>query len=106
VEQGEDVALAPELLLAEIANVLNKKRKLGELSKEESEELLSNIMAMPIRYISHYSILPTAFNIAMEQNLTVYDALYAALALNHGAVVFTSDKCLNSAVEKLNLLPL
>jgi predicted nucleic acid-binding protein len=39
VERGINIAIAPELLLAEVANVINKKQLTGELSKSESDKL-------------------------------------------------------------------
>ena len=44
VERGINTAIAPELLVAEAANVINKKRILGELSEDESSRLLAEIL--------------------------------------------------------------
>jgi len=44
VERGNHIAIAPELLLVESANVLNKKRKINELTEEESIQLLNDIL--------------------------------------------------------------
>ena len=57
VERGLNVAIAPEFLLAEAANVLNKKQLSGELSESESNQLLSDILTVPIRFFPHRPIL-------------------------------------------------
>ena len=44
VERGINTAIAPELLVAVAANVINKKRILGELSEDESSRLLAEIL--------------------------------------------------------------
>ena len=49
VERGLNTAIAPELLLAESANVLNKKRKTKELTAAEGDQLLTGIIELPIR---------------------------------------------------------
>ncbi|MBW1981320.1 MAG: type II toxin-antitoxin system VapC family toxin [Deltaproteobacteria bacterium] len=103
VERGMNRAIAPELILVEAANVLNKKRKLGELSEDESMDLLTDVLAMPIRYLSHRPLIPVAFDLAKEHNLTVYDALYLALAKRHSAFVFSADQNIKEIAEVLGL---
>ncbi len=103
VERGINIAIAPELLLAEAANVINKKQLTGELSKRESDQLLSDILSVPIRLYPHRPILPRAFDLARVHKLTVYDTLYLALAEEHGAVVFTGDRKLLTITARLQL---
>lgn len=100
VERGLNVAIAPELLLAEAANVLNKKRIAGELNSDESDRLLSDLISVPIRLFPHQPIILSALELARDHNLTVYDTLYLALAEDHGAVLFSADgKMLNTAAH-------
>ena len=103
VERGLNVAIAPEFLLAEAANVLNKKQLSGELSESESNQLLSDILTVPIRFFPHRPILVRAFELAKTHHLTVYDTLYLALAEEHGAVIFTCDRKLLAIVERMKL---
>jgi predicted nucleic acid-binding protein len=103
VERGLNIAIAPELLMAEAANVINKKQLSGELSESEGDQLLSDILSVPIRLFPHRPILPKAFELARAHNLTVYDTLYLALAEEHGAVIFTGDRKLLSIAERLKL---
>jgi len=103
VERGLNTAIAPELLMAESANVLNKKRKTDELTANESDRLLTSIMELPIRLFPHRPLLPRAFELAKDRSLTVYDTLYLALAEEHGAVVFTADLRLQKIAAQLRL---
>ena len=103
VERGLNIAIAPELLLAEAANVLNKKQLSRELSESESNQLLSDILLVPIRLFPHHPIIPRAFELARAHKLTVYDTLYLALAEEHGAVIFTCDRKLLTIAKRLNL---
>jgi predicted nucleic acid-binding protein len=102
-EGGISSAIAPELLVAEAANVVNKKRISGELHENESNQLLTDILSVPIRLFPHRPILLRAFGLAREYKLTVYDTLYLALAEDHGAVIFTADRKLLKAATKLRL---
>ena len=103
VERGLNIAIAPELLMAEAANVINKKQRSGELSESEDDQLLSDILSVPIRLFPHRPILPRAFELARAHNLTVYGTLYLALAEEHGAVIFTGDRKLLTIAERLKL---
>jgi predicted nucleic acid-binding protein len=103
VERGQDTAIAPELLMAEAANVLHKKRLAGDLTGSESDQLLAEFLAVPIRFFTHSPIIARAFELARDYRLTVYDTLYLALAEEHGAVLFTSDSRLKKAAADLYL---
>jgi predicted nucleic acid-binding protein len=103
VERGINTAIAPELLMAEAANVINKKQLSGELSGDESLRLLADLLSVPIRLFSHRPLILPAFELAGQYQLTVYDALYLALAKEHGAVIFTADSKLTKTAEDLRL---
>jgi len=103
VERGNHIAIAPELLLVECASVLNKMRKINELAEEESIQLMNDILSMPIRYFPHGPFILTAFDLAREHGITVYDAVYLALALEQGAVLFSADEDLCRIAQKLSL---
>lgn len=103
VDQGQNTAIAPELIVVESANVLNKKRKSGELSEKESLQLLSDVLAMPIRLFPHKPLIHRSFNLAKEHNLTVYDALFLALAVENGATIFSADENILRVSVVLNL---
>ena len=103
VERGLNAAIAPELLMAESANLLNKKRKSDELTATESEQLLTRIIELPIRLFPHRPLIPRAFALAIDRNLSVYDTLYWALGEEHGAVVFSADLKLQKIAAQLHL---
>ena len=103
VERGINRAIAPELLVAEVANVINRKQQSRELTDGESDQLLSELLAVPIRLFPHRPIVSRAFEMAREQHLTVYDTLYLALAEEHGAVIFSADDQMESVADRLHL---
>ena len=103
VERGLNRAIAPELLVAETANAVDKKRKSGEFDNQESEHLLADLLAVPIRLFAHRPFVSRAFEISREQNLSVYDTLYLSLAEEHGAVLFSADERMLKVARKLGL---
>jgi len=100
---GADAVLAPHLLLAEVANVLLRKRRRGELSERELHELLQAIGLLPIRLCEHEPLLLSACMLAEAHGLSAYDALYLALAEHHGARLITSDTALDKVASTIGL---
>lgn len=100
---GSDVVLAPDSMLAEASNVLLRKKRRGELSSEEVQEIVETIVSLPVRIEPHASLLVAAFSLADAYDLTVYDALYLALAERHGARIITCDERLERAAKTLGL---
>lgn len=103
VGTSTDLILAPELLLAEAANVLLRKQRRGELSADELRELLCAVVALPVRYYDHAELLLPATDLALAHGLTAYDALYLALAERHGARLLTCDQDLDKVAQRLGL---
>ena len=102
-ERGNDILLAPELLIAEAAQVLLKKKNLGLLSSQEMEDLLDSIISLPIRLFSHKPLVQRASKVAQEYKITVYDALFLTLAEQKSARLITADRVLQKAALKLGL---
>lgn len=88
---------------AEAANVLNKKRLAGLLVDEECAALIELFARFPVRCESHAGLIQPACEIAVQQGLTVYDALFLALAKRHAARLFTADERLAQAAFALGL---
>ena len=100
---GADLVLAPQLLLVEAANVLLRKRRRSELSARELGELLQAVESLPIRLCEHETLILPACALAEAHGLSVYDALYLALAEQHGARLITSDDALDKVARNLGL---
>jgi predicted nucleic acid-binding protein len=100
-ERAETTILAPELLLAEVGQVLLKKWQQNLLSELELEEVTGTILKLPIRYAPHQDLLVPAQQLAMQEKLSVYDALFLALARRQGATLFTADEGLAKVARRL-----
>ncbi len=103
-ESGAHVALAPELMLAEAGSVLHKKQRRGELSIEEADILTGLIQSMPIRLYGHGDLLKGALQLARQQNLTVYDALFMELAMQKRARLYSGDERICRVADRLGLV--
>jgi predicted nucleic acid-binding protein len=90
---------APELLLAEVANVVWRRYTRGELAAMEAEALLADVMLLPIEYTPTAALVSLALPLALRTGRTVYDCLYLALAVRHRAVLVTGDQRLARALS-------
>lgn len=87
----EAVLLAPQLLLAEAGQVVRKKERAGYLSAAQGDEVLAAIKDLPVEYQPHGPLLGHAVEISRRSNLTVYDALFVALARERNSDIITAD---------------
>ncbi|MGB0679909.1 MAG: type II toxin-antitoxin system VapC family toxin [Polyangiales bacterium] len=97
--QGDDVLLGPELLLAEAMQVLWRKQQRGLLSATQVDDIAGAILDLPLEIAGHRPLLPEARALAQQHRLTVYEALYLALAQAHRATLLTADAALQKAAN-------
>ena len=86
---------APELIDIEVAQVVRRYERLGDLSSERAEAALEDLTDFRLRRYPHLPLLPRIWE--LRHNLTAYDAAYVALAEGLDAVVLTRDRRLRSA---------
>lgn len=91
--------IAPELLVAECANILWKKVQRNELSKDEALFAARLLQAAEIEFLPTRSLLEAATQIAIELNHAAYDCLYLALAAERDCRFVSADE---SFVRKLS----
>lgn len=94
---------APELLLAEVGNILWKKYRAKELSAEEADLALLALVAAPVTLHPLKPLLAPAFRIARDHGRTVYDSLYLALAASLAGKFLTADERLVNSLRGTTL---
>lgn len=90
---------APELLIAECANILWKKVRLKELLPDEALLAARLLQAASIELVPTRSLLEAATRIAIALDHPAYDALYVALAIERGCPFVTGDEKLVRKLE-------
>jgi predicted nucleic acid-binding protein len=90
---------APHLLDAEVAHVLRRYAHLGALSEARGAMALEFLTALPVTRHEAALLLPRVW--ALRHTATAYDALYVALAELLGATLYTRDRRLARAAERL-----
>lgn len=100
-EQGTLSLLAPDLLLAEVGNIIWKKHTLlKRWTASEAEEALAKFQALTFTLTPISTLLDDAYQLAVTYQRTVYDSLYLALSLREQCPFVTADERFANAVQK------
>jgi predicted nucleic acid-binding protein len=83
--------IAPELLVAECANILWKKAQRRELSKEEAFLAARLLQAAEIELLPTRYLLEAATRMAIEINHPAYDCVYLTLAIEKKCQFVSAD---------------
>ncbi|HEX5281805.1 MAG TPA: type II toxin-antitoxin system VapC family toxin [Micropepsaceae bacterium] len=92
--------LAPELLVAECANVFWKKFQRKELTREQAVLAAKLIQGADIEFLPMRGMLETATRLAIELDSPAYDCVYIALALQNDCKFITAD---DRFLQRVNL---
>jgi predicted nucleic acid-binding protein len=93
--QAEHELLAPDLLWAELGNVLWKKHRRRELEQPTAIRLFRDFTRIPVQSYSSRHWAGAALALAVRHGVTVYDGLYLALAVAQQCRLVTADSRLH-----------
>lgn len=94
----------PALIYAEVAHAVLRLRRNRLLQQDESEQILHALHTFRADVRSVESLTRTAWDVALERGLTVYDACYVVLAEALGAPLVTADRRVAEATPNAVLL--
>ena len=94
----ELLLLAPDLIEAEIGNVLWKAVRRNRISSPEAENSLRRFTALAIQVVPTSDLLVQALQIATVCDRSFYDSLYLALAVTAKTELITADERLVNAL--------
>lgn len=83
---------APELIDIEVAQVVRRYWRAGDLAASRGEEAIRDLADLPVQRYAHEPLLGRIWQ--LRSNATAYDAAYIALAEGLGARLLTLDKAL------------
>jgi len=104
----------PDLLFAECGNVLRKRCLQGEIPSEEVVADVADLCALFLVNVPTGTLIQEAVVLALEHEITAYDACYVALSVRSGVPLVTADQRLarrlggryqTIALEQLAQLP-
>ena len=103
VEEGElvrdriagELMTAPELIDLEVGSALRRLTHHGEVTEARAIQAVADLVDLPMERVRHAPLLWRCWE--LRANLTVYDAVYVALAESQGVSLLTGDRRLAAA---------
>ena len=96
--------VAPDLLFAEVGNAVWKKVRRKELEEAEGRQLVKALRQVAVETVATRNLLEDALALALTAGVTVYDAMYLALAVRLETEVITGDDRFADKVAERPLL--
>jgi predicted nucleic acid-binding protein len=92
--RGETIS-GPDLLRVEVTSVLRRHASTGQLTSEQADAAISDLLAFPLNVFPTGPLLARVWELRF--NLTAYDGCYVALAEAINGVLVTADHRLAGA---------
>jgi|SRR5438132_2830996 len=89
--QGQDELIAPDWILAEVANILGKAAARKTITIVEAKQYYQDVSKDAPVLFPTVPLLDDAFDLALTYRRAVYDCLYLALALQEKCQLVTAD---------------
>jgi predicted nucleic acid-binding protein len=83
---------SPDLMWAEISNVLWKKSRAGQVTGQEAARIIRALDDFPVTVFPSRLVLEGALEIALGTGRSVYDSVYLALAIALDCRLVTADE--------------
>lgn len=107
IVQGKLELVVPSLWHYEMNNLLRSAHKRRRLSEDDAREALETLNQVPltIEDLPEGPARKRILHLALQFDLSSYDAAYLELADRHKIPLHTADTKLNSAAKQLGLAP-
>lgn len=102
LEQDSEL-FAPGLLAVEIATLVWKRARRGEISEVAADRIVAALRQVPLEIRPTAELVTAALPLALHGGLTLHDAFYAALAVKSGCPLVTADRKLYDLLRGGNL---
>jgi len=96
--------IAPDLIFAEIANVMWMKVRRRDLSQADAEPLIRDLHSIPVATVPCRKLAHEACVLAWATGRSAYDAMYLALAVMLNTRLVTADQRLANAIRSRAIL--
>jgi predicted nucleic acid-binding protein len=102
---GAEAAVAPNLMMLEIANVLALAERKGRITAARVAEFVELVESLPIESDNETTAraLRQVLDLARSARLTAYDACYLELVMRRGLPLASKDARLRDAATKLGV---
>jgi predicted nucleic acid-binding protein len=95
--------IAPDFVLAELANVAVTKVRRGTIQRAIGERMAQTVVEFFEALIPARELSARAFELAVDHGMSAYDALYVALAETRGCPLVSADARLLAKISAARL---
>lgn len=92
--------LAPDLIYAEVGNIVWKKHRFQGLDIDDAQSIIKTFLKLQLTIVPAITLLENAYQLAVTHQRTVYDALYLALSQREQCPFVTADQKLVNSIHK------
>jgi predicted nucleic acid-binding protein len=93
--------LAPDLINAELGNIVWKKHLFQGLDANDAQAVIDEFRKVTFILTSTAALLEEAYRLAASHHRTVYDMLYLALSIRESCKYVTADERMVNAIGSL-----
>ena len=83
--------LVPDLFYVEMDSIIGKKVRRRELEASDAHRKRDQVQRIAADVVYHQTLAKLAFDISVSLPVTMYDALYLALAMDNQTIMWTAD---------------
>ena len=98
----DDELIVPDLLFAEVGNILWKKQQRGEMDAAATQIGVRWLLQVPVQVHDSASLLADALDIALQLQHPACDCFYLALARRADAPLVTADRRLHARCQEVD----
>jgi len=91
-QSGSLTLLAPDLLYAEIGNIIWKKHRFQGLAAADAQLIIDTFRTLSFTITPTSLLLDDAYRLAIVHQRTVYDGMYLALSIREKCRLVTADE--------------
>jgi predicted nucleic acid-binding protein len=100
VQNSTQPLVAPQLMIAEVADALRKHVRVRDISIEQAREALASLPRSFSEIVAMEQLADTALTLARKIEHSAYDCFYLALAESRSAQLVTADTRLINRVAR------
>jgi predicted nucleic acid-binding protein len=95
--RGDLSLIAPDLLLTEFASLIAKRARRKQIVAADGHEAFRLMEASDLRMFETRPLLGLALDLALNNQMSLWDCVYLALAIQHNCPMITADRRLFKA---------
>ena len=90
--RGELLLIAPDLLLMEFASLIAKRTRRKQMPAAQATQAFRLMEESELHLFETRPLLGSALELALDNQISLWDCVYLALALEHNCPMITADR--------------